>query len=86
MSLPILLSCLWVLAAAGVAMLPMRRQYVPGLALLIAAPVLIAWLAVAHGPWLPLVAALAVISMYRRPLGYFLGRALGNRSAGGRQE
>ena len=35
------LSVAWVFAAAAVAMLPMRRQYVPGVALLIAAPVLI---------------------------------------------
>ena len=35
------ISVLWVLASAGVAMLPMRQQYIPGVALLLAAPVLI---------------------------------------------
>ena len=33
----LILGCIWVLAATGVAMLPMRYQYVPGLALLLAA-------------------------------------------------
>ncbi len=37
----LVLSCLWVIAGVGVAMLPMRYQYVPGAALLLAAPVLI---------------------------------------------
>ena len=43
MSGPLLLGCLWVVAAAGVSFLPMRAQFAPGLALLIAAPVLIAF-------------------------------------------
>lgn len=76
MSAPLLLACLWVLAAAGVAMLPMRFQYVPGLFLLVAAPFLIGWLALVHGPWLPIVATLAVISMYRRPLAHLFGRIM----------
>ena len=42
----VLACCLWVLAASGTAMLPMRRQMLPGLALLASAPVLIAWLGV----------------------------------------
>ena len=41
MSMPLILGCLWVLVAAATAMLPMRRQMVPGLALLVAAPVLL---------------------------------------------
>ena len=36
MSAALILGCLWVLAAAVTAMLPMRRQYVPGVTLLIA--------------------------------------------------
>ena len=35
------LCVLWVFASAIVAMLPMRKQYFPGVALLLAAPVLI---------------------------------------------
>jgi hypothetical protein len=54
-------------------MLPMRRQYAPGLALLVLAPVLIAWLGRAYGVWLSAVALFAFLSMFRRPL-YYLGR------------
>ncbi len=77
MSAPLILGALWVLAAALVAMLPMRRQMVPGIALLIAAPVLLAWIAAAHG-WVWLAVGLfAFLSMFRNPLIYFARRALG---------
>ena len=68
---------LWVIAAAVTAMLPMRRQMVPGIALLVAAPVLIVWIGVAHGWVWTAVALFAFVSMFRNPLRYFLNRALG---------
>lgn len=78
---PLVLGGLWVLAATATAFLPMRRQMVPGLALLVAAPVLLVWIGLAHG-WLWLVFVLfAFASMFRRPLRHFLKRALG-REAG----
>ncbi len=40
MSVSLILGCIWVLAATVTAMLPMRRQYAPGITLLIVAPVL----------------------------------------------
>ena len=77
MSMPLILGCLWVLVAAATAMLPMRRQMVPGLALLVAAPVLLVWIGWVHG-WLWLAFGLfAFLSMFRNPLLYFLRRALG---------
>ena len=77
MSTPILFGCLWVLAAAATAMLPMRAQMVPGLGLLFAAPILLVWIAYVHG-WLWLAVGLfAFLSMFRNPLLYFLRRALG---------
>lgn len=77
MSVPLILGALWVIAAAVVAMLPMRRQMVPGMALLIAAPVLLVWIGFVHG-WLWLALGLfAFVSMFRNPLLYFLRRALG---------
>lgn len=77
MSWPLILGCLWVLAAAGTAMLPMQRQMVPGLTLLAAAPVLLVWIGWTHG-WLWLAIGLfAFLSMFRNPLLYFLRRALG---------
>lgn len=62
----------WVLAASGTAMLPMRRQMVPGLLLLSSAPVLILWIGAAIGWWVGAVALLAFLSMFRRPLGALL--------------
>lgn len=77
MSTPLILGCFWVLASAIVAMLPMRLQMVPGVALLIAAPLLLGWIAYVHG-WVWLALGLfAFVSMFRNPLRYFLRRALG---------
>ena len=48
----LLLACIaWVFAATGVALLPMRHQYIPGIALLIAAPVLILWIGISVTWW-----------------------------------
>lgn len=77
MSTPLVLGALWVIASAIVAMLPMRAQMVPGVALLIAAPVLLVWIGWAHG-WVWLALGLfAFVSMFRNPLRYFARRALG---------
>ena len=85
MSLPVVLSCLWVIAAALVALLPMRRQYAPGFVLLAMVPVLIVWLAVTYGAWAGLAIFMVFISMFRRPLIYLAKRAMGripSRSSG----
>lgn len=71
MTLLIAVSALWVLAATGVAMLPLRRQYVPGVALMLAAPVLIYLLGREFGWIAGIAAAAAFISMFRNPLRYF---------------
>lgn len=77
MSLPLILGCIWVLASAVTAMLPMRQQMLPGISLLLAAPFLLGWIGWVHG-WLWLVVGLiAFVSMFRNPLRYFLLRALG---------
>jgi hypothetical protein len=68
-SAPLVIGCLWVVAAALVAMLPIRRQYAPGLALLIAAPLLIVWIGAAHGWGFAAAGLAAFVSMFRRPLG-----------------
>jgi nicotinamide riboside transporter PnuC len=61
----------WVFVATGVAMLPMRRQFPPGIILLIAAPVIIIWLGLDNG-WLISAAAFAAfISMFRNPIRYY---------------
>ena len=77
MSLSMILGCLWVLASAVVAMLPMRMQYPPGLCLLVAAPCLLAWIAIDHGWWIFAAGTFAFLSMFRHPLAYLLRRARG---------
>ncbi|MEM1352203.1 MAG: DUF2484 family protein [Pseudomonadota bacterium] len=71
--------CVWVIASALVALLPMRRQYVPGVMLLVTAPVLIVWIALSTHWVLALCAGLAFISMYRNPLRYFWLKARGRK-------
>ena len=77
MSTPLILGCLWVIASALVAMLPMRRQFPPGIALLIAAPVLLVWIGWVHGWYWLAFGLFAFASMFRHPLRYFLWRVLG---------
>jgi len=77
MSLPLILGCFWVLAAAVTALLPMRRQMLPGTMLLLAAPVLLVWIGAVHG-WVWLALGLAAFaSMFRNPLIYLWKRARG---------
>lgn len=77
MSLSLIIGCLWVLAATVTAMLPMRRQYPPGIALLVIAPFLLGFIAYQHSFWIVGVCLLAFVSMFRRPLAYFYRRARG---------
>ena len=77
MSWALVCGALWVLASAVVAMLPMRRQYVPGVALLLVAPVLILWIGVQHGWLWTAFGVFALLSMFRNPLRYFWKRARG---------
>lgn len=77
MSLSLFLGCLWVIAATVVAMLPMRRQYVPGLGLLVAAPVLIGFIGWQHGWIFAALGCAAFVSMFRNPLRYLWRRARG---------
>lgn len=67
----------WVFASVLVALMPMRWQYVPGVLLLLAAPVLIHAIHQALGVWAAVAGALAFVSMYRNPLRYFWKRLTG---------
>lgn len=71
------LSIAWVFASAGVAMLPVRRQYFPALALLLAAPVLIIMAGMQYGWVYALLGFAAFISMFRNPLRYIAARLRG---------
>ncbi|WP_298857518.1 DUF2484 family protein [uncultured Sulfitobacter sp.] len=71
------LSIGWVFASAGVAMLPVRRQYFPALILLLAAPVLIIMAGMQFGWIYALLASVAFVSMFRNPLRYIAARLRG---------
>lgn len=58
-------------------MLPMRYQFVPGVILLLAAPVLIYLIGRDVAWWAGVLAAMAVVSMFRNPLRYYFRRATG---------
>lgn len=74
---PEIAAIIWVLAATVTALLPFRWQFVPGITLLILAPLLIGWIGMTHG-WLWAVPALlGFLSMFRNPLIYFGRKALG---------
>ena len=77
MSLPLILGCLWVIASAITAMLPMRRQYAPGIVLLVAAPFLLVFIGIEQGAFWALLGLLAFVSMFRNPLIYLTKKALG---------
>lgn len=68
MPLSLTLACLWVLAGAIVAMLPIRYQYVPGLALLVLSVPLVVYIGRDLGGVWAAVVLFAVLSMFRRPL------------------
>ncbi|MGB7242784.1 MAG: DUF2484 family protein [Sulfitobacter sp.] len=72
-------SIIWVFASFAVALLPMRRQYAPGVVLLLAAPVLIFLIGVELGVLPAILATFAFVSMFRNPLGYLWSRLRGKR-------
>ncbi len=77
MSGPLAAACLWVLAATVTALLPMHRQYPPGLTLLALAPVILVWVGVEHGFWAAFAGTAGFASMFRNPLIYLVRKALG---------
>ncbi len=74
MSLSLILACVWVVVGSITALLPMRYQYLPGSILFLSAPVLVVWLSRDFGWWIGVVAVLAFVSMFRRPLLHWVTR------------
>jgi hypothetical protein len=69
MPLSLTLASLWIVAASGVAMLPMRWQYRIGVPLLVLVVPLLIYVGVEMG-WIWLAVLIAgLVSMFRRPLG-----------------
>jgi hypothetical protein len=82
MTLSLTLACVWVVLATVTAFLPMRLQYGPGLALLLAALPLLVFIGIQHSFWIVLLVLAGIVSMFRRPL-WFLGRHWLRRMRGG---
>lgn len=78
MSSWLILACsLWVIVGAVTAFLPLRRQMIPGLVLILTAPALLVWIGLLYG-WVWVAAGvLAFGSMFRSPIRYFYRRARG---------
>ncbi|ETX28211.1 DUF2484 family protein [Roseivivax isoporae] len=74
-----LAACFWGLAATVTACMPLRRQPVPGIMLLLVAPLVIVSLGIAHGWLVALAACGAVLSMFWNPLRQLLARPAGRR-------
>lgn len=79
MSLSLTLGAIYVICAALVALLPIRKQYWPAGIMLLAAPLLLGFIGYQHGwIWFALGMA-AFLSMFRNPLRYLWRVAKGER-------
>ncbi|WP_341861920.1 DUF2484 family protein [Gymnodinialimonas sp. 57CJ19] len=81
MSLALTLVCVWVVASAIVAMMPMRLQWPFGFPLLVLSVPMVVFVGYTHGWIWTAVIVLAVVSMYRNPLRYFYKHARARVSA-----
>ncbi len=79
MTLSLTLAAFWVIIATFLAFLPMRLQYVPGLALLVLAVPLLVFIAIQHGVWIVLLVLAGFASMFRRPLAYLIRHLLARK-------
>jgi hypothetical protein len=77
MNLSLILAFLWVVASAVTAMLPMRRQYIPGVTLLVFGVPMLVFVGYQNGWWITAIALAAAVSMFRHPLRYIFRRTLG---------
>ena len=77
MSPSLISAAIWAILATIVALLPMRRQFIPGVILLFAAPVLLIFIGYQHGFWIAGLGLLGFLSMFRNPLIYLTRKAMG---------
>jgi len=74
----LIIGAIWVIAATVTALLPMRLQFPPGFTLLALAPFVIGFIGYEHGPWLALAGFAGFVSMFRRPLFYYIRKWSGH--------
>ncbi|KIN64593.1 UDP-N-acetylmuramate-L-alanine ligase [Sulfitobacter noctilucicola] len=72
---------LWVFASAGIAVLPLRQQFLPGAFLLLTGPLLILLIAFQVGWFMALLALAAFGSMFRNPLMFLWAKLRGQNPA-----
>ena len=77
MTSSLIVACVWAISATITALLPMRRQMIPGVTLLATALPLLGWIGWQHGWLLAVLGLLGFLSMMRNPLIYFVKRAMG---------
>ncbi|MGR3291043.1 MAG: DUF2484 family protein [Paracoccaceae bacterium] len=77
MSLSYILGSVWPVIATITALLPMRRQIIPGAPLLLSAPFLLIFIGFQHGFWIAGLGLLAFLSMFRNPVIYLYRKARG---------
>ena len=77
MSLSLTFGAIYVLLAAVVAMLPIRRQFWPAGTMLLLAPVLLGFIGYQHGWFWGVLGLFAFVSMFRNPLRYLWKKARG---------
>ncbi len=71
MSAPLILACLWAVAANLIAMLPSRRNHWPAAYVLIALGIpVLGWVTYQHGPWAGMLVMVAAMSILRWPVFY----------------
>ena len=77
MSASLIAGCLWVIAGALTAQLPMDRQQGPGGFLFFSVPVLMLWIGYEQGWVWAAVGLFTFVSMFRRFLSYLALKAVG---------
>ncbi len=77
MSWSLTMGAIYVLCAAVVALLPIRRQYWPAGIMLLAAPLLLTFIGYQHGWFWLALGMLAFVSMFRNPLRYLWKKSRG---------
>ena len=83
MSFPLILACVWLLAANLIAMLPSRDQHWRAAYMLIAIGIpLVGWVTWIDGPWVGLIVLAAGCSVLRWPVFYLWRWATGREPPG----
>ena len=77
MSWSLTMGAIYVLCAAVVALLPILQQYWPAGIMLLAAPLLLAFIGYQHGWFWFVLGMLAFLSMFRNPLRYLWKKSRG---------